>query len=160
MSQSTPARPATTEAADPGPVLTKTYYTASATASGDRRGRVACDDGTFDLELSMPKGLGGLGGRGTNPEQLFAATYAACFESAINLVARNERLDVRGTSVTARVHIGEPPEGGFGIAAELTARIPALSREQAEDIVHKAHEVCPYSRATRGNIDVRLSVEE
>ena len=134
-------------------------YSASVTAEGDRRGRVASSDGVLDLDLSMPKGLGGPGGNGTNPEQLFAAGYAACFESAIRLVARQEKVDVSGASVTADVHIGHPPGGGFALEAELTGHLPTLSREEAEEMMQKAHGVCPYSKATRGNIEVKLSVD-
>lgn len=138
----------------------KVLYTAVATAQGDRRGRVESSDGVIAMELSMPEGLGGPGGSGTNPEQLFAAAYAACFESALNLVAREEKVDVAGASITARVHIGHPPDGGFGLAAELIGNLPGQSKEEAEELMEKAHGVCPYSRATTGNIDVKLSVED
>lgn len=135
-------------------------YSASATAEGDRQGHVASSDGVLDLNLSTPKGLGGPGGKGTNPEQLFAAGYAACFESAIRLLARQEKVDVTGASVTANVHIGHPPEGGFALEAELIGHLPTLSREEAEEMMQKAHQICPYSKATRGNMDVELRVED
>ena len=137
----------------------KALYTASATAQGGRRGHVASSDGVLDLDLSMPEGLGGPGGNGTNPEQLFAAGYAACFENALRRVAGQQKKDVTGASVTARVNIGRHPEGGFGLEAELIGRLPNLSQEEAEDLMEDAHGVCPYSRATLGNINVRLSVE-
>lgn len=135
-------------------------YGASVTAEGDRKGRVVSSDGVLDLDLSMPEGLGGPGGNGTNPEQLFAAGYAACFESAIRLVARQEKVDVTGASVTANIDIGHPPEGGFALEAELIGRMPTLSREESEELMQKAHQICPYSKATRGNMDVKLSVAE
>lgn len=135
-------------------------YSASATVEGGRQGHVASSDGVLDLDLSMPEGLGGPGGKGTNPEQLFAAGYAACFESAIRLVAAQEKVDVTGASVTANVDIGHPSDGGFALEAELTGRLPTLSRAEAEELMQKAHQICPYSKATRGNMDVKLSVEE
>ncbi|QIN77461.1 Ohr family peroxiredoxin [Rubrobacter marinus] len=131
-------------------------YSASATVEGGRQGHVASSDGVLDMDLAMPKGLGG---QGTNPEQLFAAGYAACFESAIRLVARQEGVDVNGVSVTANVDIGHPPDGGFALETELVGRMPSLSREEAEQMMEKAHQVCPYSRATRGNMPVKLRVE-
>lgn len=134
-------------------------YSASATVEGGRQGHVASSDGVLDLDLSMPKGLGGPGGRGTNSEQLFAAGYAACFESAIRLVASREKVDVTGATVTANVDIGHPPDGGFELETELIGRMPTLSREKAEEMMEKAHRICPYSKATRGNMDVKLSVE-
>ncbi len=135
-------------------------YTAAATADGDRRGRVSSSDGVIDMKLSMPKGLGGPGGDGTNPEQLFAAAYAACFESALNLVAREGKVDISGASITATVDIGHPPDGGFGIRAEISGNLPNQSKEEAKELMEKAHGVCPYSRATKGNITVKLTVED
>ena len=137
----------------------KPLYTASATAQGGRRGYVESSDGVLKLDLSMPEGLGGPGGDGTNPEQLFATGYAACFENALRRVARQQKKDVTDSSVTARVHIGRHPEGGFGLAAELTGHLPKLSKEEAEKLMEDAHGVCPYSRATQGNIHVTLSVK-
>ena len=138
----------------------QTLYSAQATAHGGRQGHVESSDGVLKFDLAMPEGLGGPGGSGTNPEQLFAAGYSACFESALRLVARQQKKDVGDASVTANVDIGKTDDGGFGLAAELTGRIPTMSREEAEEMMHAAHQVCPYSRATRGNVDVKLSVEE
>lgn len=137
----------------------KKLYSTRVTASGDRQGRVESSDGVLKLDLSMPEGLGGPGGSGTNPEQLFAAGYSACFESALRLVARQKRKDVGGASVSADVDIGKLDDGNFALAVELTGRIPTMPREEAEELMRAAHQVCPYSRATRGNVDVKLSVE-
>ena len=133
-------------------------YTAEATAWGGREGRTASSDGVLDLSLVMPKELGGPGGAHTNPEQLFAAGYASCFHSALKLVARGAGVDVAESAVTARVGIGPNDTGGFGLAVELEAELPDVERSVAEELVAKAHEVCPYSNATRGNVDVTLSV--
>lgn len=132
-------------------------YTAVATAEGGRDGRVASDDGKLDVVVNSPKELGG-SGEGTNPEQLFAAGYSACFQSALGVVARKEKADVSGSRVTARVGIGTTPEGGFGLKVALEVRIPNVDASTAEELVHKAHQVCPYSNATRGNIEVGLDV--
>ena len=133
-------------------------YTAVATATGDgRNGHVRSDDGLVDTDVRMPAGLGGPGGA-TNPEQLFAAGYAACFHSAVKVVARREKLDVDGTEITARVSIGSDGAGGFGLAVELDLHAPNLDKAAAQDLLEKAHQVCPYSNATRGNIDVVLAV--
>ena len=133
-------------------------YTATATATGDgRNGHATSDDGILDVDLRTPKELGGAGGA-TNPEQLFAAGYAACFHSAIKVVAGREKLDVSGTEVSASVGLGMNAEGGFNIAVELDVHAPALDRAAAEALVAKAHEVCPYSNATRGNVEVTLTV--
>jgi osmotically inducible protein OsmC len=138
-------------------VLDKVLYTATATATGGRDGRIASSDGVLELPLAMPKGLGGPGGAGTNPEQLFAAGYAACFGSALGLVARLQKVDVGQVKITADVSIGTVG-AGFGLAVELVADLPDVPREKAEALVHAAHEVCPYSNATRGNIEVKLRV--
>jgi len=133
-------------------------YTATAHATGDgRNGHATSDDGILDLDLRMPPALGGPGGA-TNPEQLFAAGYAACFHSALKLVAGQSKLDVSGSEVSASVGIGTLPSGGFGLAVELDVHTPNLEQSIAEGLVAKAHEVCPYSNATRGNIDVTLRV--
>ena len=137
----------------------KTLYSASATTSGGRNGHVESSDGELDLDLAMPEGLGGKGGSGTNPEQLFAAGYSACFESALRLVAGRQKKDVGDASVRANVDIGQTGDGGFGLAVELVGHLPELPREEAQALMEEAHQVCPYSRATRGNIDVKLSVE-
>ena len=133
-------------------------YTAEATAWGGREGRTASSDGVLELSLTMPKELGGPGGAHTNPEQLFAAGYASCFHSALKLVARGAGVDVSESAVTARVGIGPNDSGGFGLAVELEAELPDVDRPVAEDLVAKAHEVCPYSNATRGNVEVTLTV--
>jgi lipoyl-dependent peroxiredoxin len=133
-------------------------YTATAHATGDgRNGHATSDDGILDVDLRTPVELGGAGGA-TNPEQLFAAGYAACFHSALKVVAGRERLDVTGTEVSASVGLGMNDRGGFGIAVELDVHAPALDRAAAEALVAKAHEVCPYSNATRGNVEVTLTV--
>jgi Ohr subfamily peroxiredoxin len=133
-------------------------YTAVATATGDgRNGHTATNDGLLDLDVRVPVAMGGPGGA-TNPEQLFAAGYAACFHSALKYVAAAERTDVSDTEVTARVGIGMLPEGGFGLTVELDLHAPSLSREDAERLLERAHQVCPYSNATRGNVDVVLAV--
>ena len=135
-----------------------TLYTATATATGDgRNGHATSEDGILDLDLRIPKEMGGEGGA-TNPEQLFAVGYSACFHSALKVVAGREKLDVTGTEVSASVTIGMDDDGGFGLAVELDVYAPALERSVAEDLVAKAHEVCPYSNATRGNVEVTLSV--
>ncbi len=141
------------------PVAISPLYTATATAQGGRNGRVRSSDNVLDLPLAMPKELGGAGGAVTNPEQLFAAGYSACFESALRLVAGKAGKSVKDASITAAVTIGKTPDGGFGLAVELTGKLPGLSKEEAEQLMHTAHEVCPYSKATRGNIEVKLSVE-
>jgi Ohr subfamily peroxiredoxin len=138
--------------------LEKRLYTASATATAGREGRVLSSDGTFDLAVVPPRELGGSGAAGTNPEQLFAAGYAACFGSAAMHVARAQKLKTGPISITAHVTIG-PVGKAFGLAVELVAEIPELPRAEAEALLAAAHQVCPYSNATRGNIavDVRLA---
>jgi len=133
-------------------------YTAKATSTGAARdGHVASSDGVLEFDLSIPKGLGGAGGAGTNPEQLFAAGYAACFHSALQAVARREKVKLAGTSVTAEVGIGKQGEG-FGLAVELVVSLPGVEQETGAKLVDAAHQMCPYSNATRGNIDVALRV--
>lgn len=133
-----------------------TLYTTSVSAIGGRGGKVRSSDGLIDLQLAMPKELGGPGGK-TNPEQLFAAGYAACFQSALALVARKQKVNLGDNTVTATVGIG--PQGeGFGLTAALEVAIPGLDQATAEALVAGAHKVCPYSNATRGNIDVKLTV--
>ena len=133
-------------------------YTASATATGGRDGRVSSDDGQLDLPITMPRALGGSGAPGTNPEQLFAAGYAACFGSALGLVARMQKITTGPVEITAKVSIGRAGMG-FGLAVELHGRFPELSAEQATALMKAAHEVCPYSNATRGNVSVTLVVD-
>jgi Ohr subfamily peroxiredoxin len=139
----------------------KALYTAVATATDKGRdGRTRTADGKLDLGLSLPEALGGPGGAGTNPEQLFAAGYAACFANAMRSVARREGDEsvVDGATVTAHVSIGAIGGGRFGLAARLEAEVPGLAQPDAEALVAAAHERCPYSNATRGNLDVELSV--
>jgi Ohr subfamily peroxiredoxin len=133
-------------------------YTAKATATGGREGHSATSDGRVDVDLDIPKEMGGSGGPGTNPEQLFAVGYAACFQSALLRFATGRRLDLSGSRITARVGIGLLPSGGLGLAVALDLDAPGLDRDLAVDLMNRAHETCPYSRATRGNIPVRLSV--
>lgn len=132
-------------------------YTAEATAWGGREGRTATTDGVLDVQLAVPKELGGPG-EATNPEQLFAAGYASCFHSALKLVGRRAKVDVDESAVTARVGLGMNESGGFTLEVALEAELPDVDRPVAEDLVAKAHRVCPYSNATRGNIEVTLSV--
>jgi Ohr subfamily peroxiredoxin len=136
----------------------KTLYNIGATAKGGRNGQVRSENGVLDLAVRMPKGLGGANDNYANPEMLFAAGYAACFDSALNLVIRSEKVKTGETSVTAHVSIGQLDNGGFGLAAELHANIPGVSLELAQQLIEKAHQVCPYSNATRGNMDVKLTV--
>ncbi|MEU3183140.1 organic hydroperoxide resistance protein [Streptomyces sp. NPDC006923] len=132
-------------------------YTAVATAENGRDGRVSSDDGKLDVVVNPPKEMGG-SGAGTNPEQLFAAGYSACFQGALGVVARQAKADISGSTVTARVSIGKTEAGGFGLEVELTANIPHVDDATAKELLEKAHQVCPYSNATRGNIKVELSV--
>ncbi|MGP3925509.1 MULTISPECIES: organic hydroperoxide resistance protein [unclassified Streptomyces] len=132
-------------------------YTAVATAENGRDGRVASDDGNLDVVVNPPKELGG-SGAGTNPEQLFAAGYGACFQGALGVVARREKADISGSRVTTKVGLGKTEAGGFGIEVAIEVSIPNVDRATAEQLVEAAHQVCPYSNATRGNIRVDLSV--
>jgi osmotically inducible protein OsmC len=135
-------------------------YTATAHATGDgRNGHARSDDGFIDLDLRIPTEMGGQGGA-TNPEELFAAGYAACFHSALKLVATRQKLDVSGTEVSASIGIGPDGKGGFGLAASLVIYAPKLDKATALALTEEAHQVCPYSNATRGNIEVELSVIE
>jgi lipoyl-dependent peroxiredoxin len=143
-----------------GPVaLEKPLYTATATATAGREGRAKSDDGVLDLALAVPKGLGGNGAAGTNPEQLFAAGYAACFGSAVGHVARAQKIQPGPVNITAKVSLGQVGQA-FGLQVELVARIPELPREQAQALIEAAHQVCPYSNATRGNIVVDVHLAE
>jgi osmotically inducible protein OsmC len=136
-------------------------YTAMATAEAGREGRVRSSDGNVDLQLTLPKGLGGPETPGTtNPEQLFAAGYAACFHSALKAVASRSGIDVSGSTVTGVVGIGANDAGGFELAVELDVNVPGTDHDTAESLVSQAHMVCPYSNATRGNIPVVLTVSE
>ena len=134
-------------------------YRTTATAHGGRDGTARTEDGTFEVKLATPKELGGAGGAGNNPEQLFAAGYAACFIGAMKAAAGSLKLRVPAeTTVTATVGIGPRSEGGFGLDVELRVQLPGLDRADAERLVAAAHQLCPYSNATRNNVDVRLSV--
>ena len=138
--------------------IEKVLYRATATATGGRDGRALSSDGVLDAKLATPRELGGAGGEGTNPEQLFAAGYSACFLSALKFVAGREKIALPAdASFEGTVGIG-PIATGFGIEAELRISLPGLAREQAEALVQKAHLVCPYSNATRNNIDVTLTI--
>lgn len=136
----------------------KTLYTTGATATGGRNGHVKSENGIIDLQVRYPKALGGANEDYANPEMLFAAGYSACFDSALNLVIKNEKIQTGETTVTAKVSIGQIENGGFGLAVELHANIPDTTMEQAQALMEKAHQVCPYSNATRGNIEVKLTV--
>jgi Ohr subfamily peroxiredoxin len=134
-------------------------YRTSARATGGRDGRSGTVDGTFSVKLTTPKELGGAGGDGANPEQLFAAGYAACFLSALKLVASKSGVRVSpDATVTASVGVGPRAAGGFGLEVALEVALPGVERAEAEAVVAKAHEVCPYSNATRNNVDVKLTV--
>ena len=130
------------------------------TASGGRSGNVKSPDGKYEFSLSLPKELRGEGGDGVNPEILFAAGYSACFHSAMKVVATKKKLEIENSSVTASVDIGMISGGGFGLAVTLTVRIPGMEKSIAEELVSAAHQVCPYSNATRNNIEVTLIVEQ
>lgn len=136
----------------------KILYQAKASATGGRNGHVASSDGVLDLQLAIPKGLGGPGGTLTNPEQLFAAGYAACFDSALNFVAARQKVELSGTRVDATVGIGSREGGGFGLAVRLDVTIQGVPREQAEALLKAADAACPYSNAVRGNVDVELTL--
>ncbi|WP_420406256.1 organic hydroperoxide resistance protein [Nisaea sp.] len=136
-------------------------YTTGATATGGRDGKAKTSDGAFEVTLATPKELGGAGGAGNNPEQLFAAGYAACFLGAMKFVASQDQSDVtitEDTTVSSEVGIGPRSEGGFGLEVSLSVSIPGADKAAVQDLVEKAHQVCPYSNATRNNIDVKLSV--
>lgn len=138
--------------------LDKVLYTAHATSTGGREGTSKSSDGALSVQLSTPKELGGAGGPGTNPEQLFAAGYSACFIGAMKAVAGKQKIALPAdTSIAADVGIG-PITGGFGIQATLNISLPGMDREAAQALVNAAHHVCPYSNATRGNIDVQITV--
>lgn len=136
--------------------IMKVLYTAAATATGGRNGHVKSDNGVLDVQVRAPKSMGGVNDDYTNPEQLFAAGYSACFDSALNHIFRLEKLTPAETSVTAKVSIGSLENGGFGLAVELTVNIPGVSLEEATRLTERAHQVCPYSNATRNNIEVKL----
>lgn len=133
-------------------------YTATAVSTGDaRNGHVQSSDGLIDADVRVPKEMGGAGGA-TNPEQLFAAGYAACFHSALKLVAGKAKVDMTHSEVVADVSIGENGQGGFGLAVQLEVTIPGADATTAQQLAEQAHQVCPYSNATRGNVEVKLTV--
>ena len=133
-------------------------YTAEATVTGGREGHGRTNDGRLEVDFDVPSEMGGRGGPGTNPEQLFATGYAACFQSSLQRFATGRKLDLSGSRITARVGIGPLKSGGFGLAVALDLDAPQISRDEAVELMTRAHETCPYSRATRGNIDVTLTV--
>ncbi|CAH1211103.1 MULTISPECIES: organic hydroperoxide resistance protein [Paenibacillus] len=133
-------------------------YETTVKAVGGRNGYVESSVPELRLDVRTPKEMGGAGGEGTNPEQLFAAGYAACFDSALNMVARMQKIKLEGSEVTATVHFGKVEDGGFGIAVTLDVLAKGVDKATAEKLVEAAHQACPYSRATRGNIDVELNV--
>ncbi|MCM3564777.1 MAG: organic hydroperoxide resistance protein [Hydrogenophaga sp.] len=140
--------------------IEKILYQATATATGGREGRATSSDSVLDIPLSTPRELGGAGGPGTNPEQLFAAGYSACFLGALKFVAGREKVSLpAATTVTGKVGIGQIPTG-FGIEAELTIAAPGIDRAVLQSLVGQAHIVCPYSHATRNNIDVKLVIAD
>jgi Ohr subfamily peroxiredoxin len=135
----------------------KALYEAQVTSTGGRNGHVKSSDGILDLNVTMPKELGGAGGA-TNPEQLFAAGYAACFENALLHVARQKKIAVKDTRVTAHVGLLAREEGGFKLTAQLDVSLPGLEKGAALALIEAGHQVCPYSNATRGNVDVKLNL--
>ncbi len=137
--------------------LTRPLYTAKATATGGREGHAVSDDGILDVDLQPPKEMGGPGGA-TNPEQLFAAGFAACFQSALGVVGRRGGVDTSASTVEADVSIGPIPGGAYGLAVAIRVTIPGVDEATARSLTEAAHQVCPYSNATRGNIDVTLEV--
>ena len=134
-------------------------YSTTASATGGRDGSAKTQDGRFEAKLSTPKELGGAGGDGTNPEQLFAAGYSACFIGALKVAGQQLKVKVPdAATVTATVGIGPRAAGGFGITTDLVVDLPGLDREQAQQLVEAAHQICPYSNATRGNVAVGLTL--
>ncbi len=136
----------------------KPLYTTTVTTTGGRNGTIKSDNGVLDLQVRMPKALGGQNDDFTNPEQLFAGGYSACFDSALQLVAQKAKVKIDST-ITATVSIGANATGGFELAVDLVADIQGVDRKTAQQLLEKAHEVCPYSNATRGNIDVTISLK-
>ncbi len=137
----------------------KALYTGIATVHGGREGHARSSDGILDVDLRMPKELGGPGGVGTNPEQLFAAGYAACFESALRLVARNKKVALTDVTMTGRVTFNATEDGKFVLSVELHGKIDGVTKEEGMALMQAAHVVCPYSNATRGNVDVQLFMD-
>lgn len=139
--------------------LEKVIYAAEAVVEGGREGHGRTSDGCLDVTLSVPESMGGDGGDGTNPEQLFAVGYAACFQSALLGVARGRKLDASDSRIASTVGMGPTGEGGFTLQVSLDLHAPGISREDAIELMERAHERCPYSNATRGNIEVALMVD-
>jgi Ohr subfamily peroxiredoxin len=139
-------------------MIKRILYTADATTEGGREGHARTSDGRLDVDLDVPEEMGGTGGPGTNPEQLFAVGYSACFQSSLLRVAAGKKLDLTGSRVTASVGIGPEREGGLGLAVTLDLEAPAIDRAHAAELMARAHESCPYSKATRGNVAVTLTV--
>jgi osmotically inducible protein OsmC len=133
----------------------KIFYKTAATATGGRSGTSTLNDGSFSVQMARPES----GETGTNPEQLFAMGYAACFDSAMDISAKQLKLDITGASTSVEVGIGQRAEGGYGLDLDITANLPGMAEEDARQLVKATHQVCPYSNATRGNIDVRLHIE-
>ena len=136
----------------------KKLYTTSVTATGGRNGKVTSDNGVLDLDIRMPKALGGANDDYLNPEMLFAAGYAACFDSALNMIIKMGKVNAGETAVTANVAIGQLENKGYGLAVDLVVNIKGIAQELAEELVAKAHQVCPYSNAVKGNVEVNLKV--
>src|SRR3989440_12031616 len=141
-------------------VIDRILYTAEATVEGGRDGHARTSDGRLDVDLDVPTEMGGPGGPGTNPEQLFAAGYAACFQSALMGAARRKNLDASPSVITAKVGIGPTGRGGYALEVELHIELPGVERSAGEELVAVADSICPYSNATRGNIPVKLVLEE
>ncbi len=140
-------------------VMANTLYQTKSTVTGGRNGKVQSEDGVLNLELRIPKEMGGPGGSYTNPEQLFSAGYAACFDSALNFVAAQQKIKLTGTRVTATVGL-EKADPGFKLTAALDVAIMGIPRDQAQKLLETAHQVCPYSNALRNNVDVKLTLLE
>ena len=140
-------------------IAMRILYTAHAVVHGGRGGHGRTSDGRLEVDLSVPEEMGGDGGPGTNPEQLFAVGYAACFQSALQAVARGRGVDVSDSTINASVGLGPTGHGGFGLTVALDLHAPQVARRDAEDLMARAHERCPYSNATRGNVDVTLTVD-
>lgn len=136
----------------------KTLYTTSVTAQGGRDGHVKSENGILEMDVRTPKALGGASDDFANPEMLFAAGYSACFDSALNLVIKKSKIETGETTVKSKVSIGQIENGGFGLAVELDVNVPGVSLEEAQSLTEQAHQVCPYSNATRNNIEVKLAV--
>lgn len=138
--------------------ITNKVFTAQAKVQGGRDGHVTTANNALDLTLSTPKEMGGMGKAGaTNPEQLFAAGYAACFEGALGVAARQAKVKLENVTVEALIGFGQAEDGGYGISADLHVNLPGIEQKQAEELVEAAHGICPYSRATKGNIEVNLT---